>query len=312
MPFRPIPRRAPNFRAAAAGGCPCPLLFQSLPRRGATVGATSVGRMPFATAFGPIPLQHRCRRRKRLDCPTLGAAARMRDKLAIASPRSFLRTPPAPPHRREACASHQLGLAGGSARVANDPRRALKATGCHGLFPPRPRLRKVATPTRVPERTEENPGPSSEELAPNRGAHGNAKYSRCQTLDPTARVIGVAANGDPAQSLGGDHLRESVQYGTRRDAWSVVPRRSTRHGAVDPLRTAPPEDETAWSNPTDRMIQSAPRGPLATHSVELREDVATSSPSVLHVTSQLTPHPKPRTTPAARKPPLPTQPRTKS
>jgi hypothetical protein len=236
--------------------CPFPLLVRPVPRRGATVRAAGVGRMPFATAFGPIPLQRRCRRRKRLVCPTLGAVARTkRASSPSRSPCSSLRTPPTSPRQCGACASHQFDSVSGSVWVAKDPHRASKATGCNGLLLPSAPLAQSRRSDTSAETNGEEPGSSSEELAPNRSAHGHATHSHDQTLDPTARVIDVAADSDPARSLGGDHLRESVQYGTRRDAWSVVPRRSTRHGAADPLLTAPSEDGTAWRNPTDREIR---------------------------------------------------------
>ena len=103
------------------------------------------------------------------------AAARIRDKLDVASPRSSLRPLAAPPPQHGACAPHRLDFVASSARVASDPHRALEATGCHGLSPPSAlACARVATPTRVPIQTEEGVGSSSEEPAPNRSAHGHA------------------------------------------------------------------------------------------------------------------------------------------
>jgi hypothetical protein len=62
-----------------------------------------------------------------------------------------------------------------------------------------------------------------------------------------------------------------------------VLRRSTRHGAADSLRTAPPEGGTAWRNPTGRSNRPLLRGPLAADPVELHEGVATSTPSTPHI-----------------------------
>jgi hypothetical protein len=289
---RPSVQRVP-------GGCPSPPRFQPRPRRISTVHATGRGECPSPLPFGPIPLRHRCRRRKRLVCPTLGGCANPRR----ARCRDILVAPSA--HHLRCLLGAELaphtGLAtpADSARVASDPHRALEATGCHGLSSPSTlACARAATPTRVPVRTDEDAGSSSEEPAPNRGAHGRATCIRAaRTLYPTARVIDVAADGDPARSLGGDHLRGSVQYGTLRDALGVVMRCSTRHGAANPLRTSPArrQNTSGGAQPT-AGIESPLRGPLTTHLVELLGGVATSSLSVPRIARQLTPHLKSRTT----------------
>jgi hypothetical protein len=125
------------------------------------------------------------------------AAARIRDKLEVASPRSSLRPPVGPPPRRGACAPHRLDVETDSARVASDPHRALAATGCHGLPPSSALARaRVATSTQVPTQTDGGVGSSSEEPAPNRDTHGHATRSaphkrstqrlESSTLPPTA------------------------------------------------------------------------------------------------------------------------------
>jgi hypothetical protein len=79
------------------------------------------------------------------------AAARIRDELEVASPRSSLRPPAAPPPRRRACAPRRLDCVANSARVASDPHRALEATGCYGPPPPSTlACARDATPAQVP------------------------------------------------------------------------------------------------------------------------------------------------------------------
>jgi hypothetical protein len=302
------PRRASTFRMTAPSGCPFPLPFRSVPRRVPTVRATGQGGCPSPLPFGSIPLRRRHRRRK---APRLPYPWRLRESEANSKsrvPRSSLCPPPAPPLRRGACAPHRLDIADGfgSGRERPSPR-----IGSHRM------LRLASTlDSRLRDSRHTDTSASADRRKRRlelRRARSEPSHPRtrdairaARALDPTARVIDVAADGDPAPSLGGDHLRGSVQCGDsarRREASRCDV--STRHGATDSFRAAPPEGGAAWSGPTDRRARSSLRGPLAAHSAELLEGVATSSLPMPQIARHLTtPHLELRATPAARKPPL--------
>jgi hypothetical protein len=244
---------------------------------------------------------------KRLDCPTLGGYANPRR----ARGRAFLVAPSA--HRLRRRSDAELALHTGStlptdsARVANDPHRALEATGCSGLLPPStPACATAATPTQVPARTGGNVGSSSEEPAPNRLTHGRAtNNSRRTSARPNGSSHRRCRRRRPGAIVGWRPLaRKRVVRDSARRREASRCDVSTRHGASDSFRAAPPEGGAAWSGPTDRRVRSSLRGPLAAHSAELLEGVATSSLPMPQIARHLTPHLEPRATPAARKPPL--------
>jgi hypothetical protein len=233
--FEPLLRRGATVRATARGDAlrlcpfnrlpagirpsvqqfqavaPRPPRFGPIPRRGSAVHTAGRGECPSPLPFGPIPLRHRRRRRKRLDCPTLGrlheseTSSRSRFLVApsahhcAASPTRGLHPTPA---------RHRSGF--GSGRERPSPR-----VGSH-------RLRRLASTlgSRLHENRHTDTSASTDgwrrrlEL---RRARPEPKHPRTRdairaalAFDPTARVIDVAADGDRARSLGGDHLRGSV------------------------------------------------------------------------------------------------------
>jgi hypothetical protein len=195
-----------------------------------------------------------------------------------------------------------------SARVASDPHRALEATGCHGLSSPSTlACARAATPTRVPVRTDEDAGSSSEEPAP--------KPRRPRTRDMYSRRTNALPNGSSHRRC--RRRRPGAFVGwrplTRKRAVRDPARRPWRRGATfDPTRCSEPaphepcpKTEHAWRSSTDHRNRSPLRGPLATHLVELLGGVATSSLSVPRIVRQLTPRLKSRTTLTTRRPSLP-------
>jgi hypothetical protein len=150
-----------------------------------------------------------------------------------------------------------------SARVASDPHRALEATGCHGLSSPSTlACARAATPTRVPVRTDEDAGSSSEEPAP--------KPRRPRTRDMYSRRTNALPNGSSHRRC--RRRRPGAFVGwrplTRKRAVRDPARRPWRRDAMfDPTRCSEPaphepcpKTEHVWRSPTDhRNRVTAPR-----------------------------------------------------
>jgi hypothetical protein len=158
-------------------------------------------------------LRRRRRRRERLDCPALGGCTNP-SKLEVTSPRSSLRTP------RLHLADLELALRLGSTlpRIGSGRERPSPRFGSHRL----PRLAS-ALGSRLRESRHTDTSASASERRRRlelQGARSEPQHPRRRdairaalAFDPTARVIDVAADGDPARSLGGDQREEACSTG---------------------------------------------------------------------------------------------------
>jgi hypothetical protein len=218
--------------------------FQADARRRCASARSPEGARSSAQRVGADALRHCPLDRFRSDVVTDAgdvstalplAAARIRDELEVASPRSSLRTPATMPPRPGACAPQRFDTAADSARVASDPYRASKATGCHGLPSPSA-LACAKAPHRheVPARTDEDVGSSSEEPAPNRSAHGHATRFAPHKRSTQRLESSTSPPKATRAIVGWRPKRGSVQYGTPRDA---VKRRAA---TLDPTRCSEP------------------------------------------------------------------------
>jgi len=244
---------ASAFRSTAVKAGAFATALRNASPKGLVLPRSDSGGCPSPLSFGPIPLQRRHRRRKRLDCRALGGCAnprRARGRVSCAA---------ASAHRLRRLPVAELSPHSGSttkadpARVASDPHRALEAAGCFGLTPISvPACAETATPARSASTDDRG-----HRLEPRR-ARTEPQHPRIRdairaalAFDPTAQVIDVAADVDRARSLGGDHREEACSTGSARRLEATCG--DVRPDTVQRARSARPRPKTehVWRSSTE-------------------------------------------------------------
>jgi hypothetical protein len=190
---------------------PVAAALRNAPPRGHALPRSGSGRMPFATAFwtdsaptsSPTPESSRLPYPWRLHESEANSKSRL---LVAPSARRLRRLPDAElaPHASSTLKPTRLGSRATLAAHWKPP----VATAASALGPRLRESRHAGTGASADGRTRRL------EL---RRARSEPKHPRtrdairaAQTFDPTARVIDVAADGDPAPSLGGDQIVEEA------------------------------------------------------------------------------------------------------
>jgi hypothetical protein len=313
VPFQSTPGRVPAFRTTDPGGCPKTAALRTDPPKGLGRSHSGSGRMPFATALrtDSSPTSSPTPETSRLPYPW--PAARIRDELEVAFPRSSLRSPQR--HRADVRLAPHYGstLPADSARVASDPHRALEATGCDGLpLPSAPVCTKTATLTQVPARTDGDVGLSSEEPAPNRSTHGHATQFAPHCVRPNGSSHRRCRRQRPSAIVGWRSLarKRVVQDSARRREASFATFDPTRCSELAPRGPARRRNTFGVAQPTAELDHRPETRSLLTvraarRCCHLRAARATNRLPT-HSTKEL------RATLATRKPPLSLQPRARS
>jgi hypothetical protein len=290
LPFKPLLRRGATVRATVRGDALrlCP--FNRLP----------AGIRPSVQQFQADALRH-CPSDRFLsdvvaDVGNVSialplAAARIRDELDVAFPRSFLRSPQRhladvrlAPHSGSALKRIRLG----SRATLTARWKPLVATAC-----PYPRLplarepphrhkcqhKRIETSARAPKSPLRTEAPTDTRRDSRRTSvrPNGSSHRRCRRRRPSA-FVGWSTLA----------RKRVVRDSARRREASLC---DVRPDTVQRTRSARPRPKTehVWRSSTDRRARSPLRGPLAAHHIELLEGVATSALPAPRIACQLAP-----------------------
>jgi hypothetical protein len=167
---------ASAFRSTAVKADAFATALRNAPPKGPALPLSDSGECPSPLSFGPIPLQRRHRRRKRLDCRALGGCAnprRARGRVSCVAPSACAACAASPLQSfRPTTVRPRKRIRLGSQVTLTAHWQPPDAPAC--LRSRLPLARRPPCQHEVPTQTREDDDSSSEELAPNRSTHGFA------------------------------------------------------------------------------------------------------------------------------------------